>query len=118
MLFRSATNYTLNVRRDYTWEPFATGQLTSFFMDGERELQRGQEDENAYKLKDLYATGYDFVFVLKDGVMTMFESQNAYGYVFVTGFVHSNPAYGMVSINFDSDPEYSTFSLEDKKIVL
>lgn len=113
-----ATNFDLSVRRDYTWEPFVTGNLVSFFMNGERQLYRGQEDPNAYKFIDLYATGYDFVFVVRDGVMTMFESTNSRGYTFVTGFVHSNPAYGMVSVDFDPDPNYSYVDLDEKIIVL
>ena len=113
-----ATNFNLSVRRDYTWELYVTGDLKSFFVNGQRELYRDVDNHNAYKFKDLYASGYDFVFEVRNNVMTMFENQNSRRYVFVTGFVHSNPAYGMVTIDFDSDPDYSYVDLNEKKIVL
>lgn len=112
------TAYKLSVRRDYTWEYFAEGSIKSYFVQGEAVLYRGQEDQNAYKLKDLYAEGYDFVFVVKEGVLTMFESSNSRGYTFVTGIIHSNPAYGMASVDVDPDPQYTYVDLEQKKIVL
>ena len=113
------TAYKLTVTRDYTWEVYAEGTYYSGFFEQEFPvtMERAKENQSLYKLKDVYAEGYDYKFlVAEDGSISMMQDLNAYGlYDITTGYVISSY---MIYTFLDPDPEYSYFDAENQKIVL
>ena len=113
------TTYKLNVTRDYSWEVIAQGTYTSaLFGESSVTLERANENKSYYKLKDVFAEGYDYKLLVDDsGAISMMEDLNDYGfYDITTGYVH--PSYGMIYSYLDPDPAYSYFDAENQLIVL
>lgn len=114
------TSYTLNVTRDYTWEVFAEGTLTSVLFGDEWGLtiERAVEEPNYYKLKDIYEVGYDIkIMVAEDGSISMKQELDSYGYYDIeTGLVISG--YGEFYTYLDPDPTYSKFDAENQYLIL
>lgn len=114
------TSYTLNVTRDYTWEVFAEGTLTTkLFGDSWGvTIERAVEEPNYYKLKDIYEVGYDIkIMVAEDGSISMKQELDSYGYYDIeTGLVISG--YGEFYTYLDPDPTYSKFDAENQYLIL
>ena len=92
------TSYSLNVTRDYTWEPFVEGTYYSALFEVEFPvtMERAKENQNYYKLKDVYEEGYDYkILVAEDGSIAMMQEPLANGYYGVdTGYIYDS--YGMI----------------------
>jgi hypothetical protein len=80
-------------------------------------MERAKENQSLYKLKDVYAEGYDYkLLVAEDGSISMMQDLNAYGlYDITTGYVISSY---MIYTFLDPDPEWSYFDAENQKIAL
>lgn len=119
----------LNITRDYVWEPYATATFISeMFVDTTLQPIEKVDGLEMYRLTDLYAEGYHFIFmVAMDGSISPVpynEVDDGGGYMlprFVTGNVH--PSYGMIYMNVDINEDggggfYSYFDATGKTMLI
>lgn len=113
------TDYALTVTRDYTWEFFTNASITSGLLGKWTfGIERAKENQSYYKLKDLYAEGYDVkILINEDGSIAMPGGPGSNGmYSITTGYKH--PSYGMVYTYLDPSTDYSYFIKEENLLVL
>lgn len=101
------------------WDLYAEGIYYCNFFDDSWEVELYKADgDNKYKLQSIFEEGYHFTFeVDSKGYMTPAHPKTGDDlYSFDAGFSYAD--YGLVTMLFDNDPDYSLFDEENKVINL